>query len=178
MEKHTVTVKWVPGHTGIEGNELADRLARQATLPDTSPPAQQTPEATPTASSLRTICKRLRQETEEGWWKKTLPELSNWYRLWIASSSRQYSTKTPPELHLPRPTLHRWLAIRSSHGDFKAYHERFQHREARLTCSCGNSKNHPPANKAEAVAYLKSLQPRDFSTLLEVTKFYKTICPR
>jgi len=200
MEKHTVTVKWVPGHTGIEGNELADRLAQQATLPETPPPAQLTPEATPTASGLRTICKRLRQKTEESWWQKALPETSNWYRQWLTHGPRQYSTKTLPELHLPRATLHRWLAIRSAHGDFKAYHERFQHKDARLTCSCGCSKSpehlvlcrrarrtfrqwpkrppHPPVNKAEAVAYLKSLRPKDFSTLLEVTKFYERICPR
>ena len=43
----------------------------------------------------------------------------------------------PKELRLPRPHLHRLLAERSGHGDFKAYHLRFRHRDARLRCSCG-----------------------------------------
>ena len=33
--KHQLTIQWVPGHAGIEGNELADRHAKQATsLPE------------------------------------------------------------------------------------------------------------------------------------------------
>ena len=27
METHDVSIKWAPGHLGIEGNEAADRLA-------------------------------------------------------------------------------------------------------------------------------------------------------
>ncbi|KAJ5384743.1 hypothetical protein N7517_002654 [Penicillium concentricum] len=82
---------------------------------------------------------------------------------------------------MQRPLLHRWLAIRSSHGDFDWYHRRFNHEDARLSCSCGINKRPEhialcrltkrrfqqwprrpsarPSNKREAVAYLKSLEP-------------------
>ncbi|KAL1973906.1 hypothetical protein VTN31DRAFT_5466 [Thermomyces dupontii] len=66
---------------------------------------------------------------------------SHWYRQWIPRGPRQYAIRTPQELHLPRPVLHRWLAMSTSHGDFKSYHVRFRHQDARLTCSCGRSKS-------------------------------------
>ncbi|KAI9042361.1 ribonuclease H family protein [Aspergillus affinis] len=46
----------------------------------------------------------------------------------------------PAELKLPRPLLARILAARTGHGDFAAYHERFNHEDAQLLCRCGARK--------------------------------------
>ncbi|KAL3469232.1 hypothetical protein BJX99DRAFT_265400 [Aspergillus californicus] len=35
----------------------------------------------------------------------------------------------------------------------------------------------PPFDQAEAIKYLRDLSPRDFTRLLEVTRFYAAICP-
>ena len=37
--------------------------------------------------------------------------------------------------------LHRLLAIRTQHGDFRWYHEKFQHEDANLDCTCGKPKS-------------------------------------
>ncbi|KAF7566119.1 Dimer-Tnp-hAT domain containing protein [Pyrenophora tritici-repentis] len=51
METHDVSIKWAPGHLGIEGNEAADRLADlEAQHP--SPPTGQA--ALPTLSGIKT----------------------------------------------------------------------------------------------------------------------------
>src|SRR5271168_525072 len=62
---------------------------------------------------------------------------SRWYKKW----GLDYQMKLPPELNLPRATLHRLLAIRSSHGDFSWYHTKFNHKDAKLVCSCGQPKS-------------------------------------
>ncbi|EDN05399.1 predicted protein [Histoplasma mississippiense (nom. inval.)] len=101
---------------------------------------------------------------------------------------------------MPRHALHRWLALRSSHGDFSWYHRRFQHADARLTWVCGHNKSPEhlvlcrhsqrhflhwpkrpaarPHNRATAVAYLGSLTPTDFVELLDCTQFYTRYCTR
>ena len=62
----------------------------------------------------------------------------------------ELSTRPPPELSLPRPSLGRLLAARSGHGDFEAYHVRFHHEDAELLCRCGDAK--APEHFATCVA--------------------------
>jgi ribonuclease HI len=70
METHDVSIKWAPGHLGIEGNEAADRLANlEAQHP--SPPAGKA--GMPTLSGIMTIARKTLQHTQQTWWsdKKT-----------------------------------------------------------------------------------------------------------
>jgi ribonuclease HI len=196
MQTHDIRIKWSPGHTGIKGNEAADRLADSGALleRDDGPAAQ------PTVSGIRSVYRTLRREAQCSWWEKRRTKLSAWYKKW----GLEYWVKPLPELDLSRPALHRFLALRSSHGDFSWYHKKFKHDDAKLTCSCGRPKDPehlvrcrkttkarifkqwpqrpilPPSNRSEGLDYLSRLMatPGDFVQLLEVTSFYLRICTR
>jgi len=196
MQTHNIKVKWAPGHTGIEGNEAADKLADLGASQqcDTGLASK------PTMSGIRSIFRTLRREAQSSWWARCSTKLSPQYRKW----DLDYRVTPPPELELPRSTLHRLLAIRSTHGDFSWYHRRFNHTEANLSCSCGKPKDPthlvrcrktakrfarwplkpysrvPPTTPKEAHGYLRGLlaKPTDFANFLDVTEFYSKICPR
>ena len=195
MQTHDVRVQWAPGHTGIEGNEAADKLADLGAMKedwDTGLVSK------PTVSGIRSIFRNLRRDAQCSWWTKCSTKLSVWYKKW----GLDYQVKSLPELELPRATLHCLLAIRSSHGDFHWYHTKFQHTDANLFCSCGFCKTPvhlvccrktktafrywpqrpfaPPTCLVEGFAYLTCLlaKPTDFAKLLGVTDFYSKICTR
>ncbi|KAJ6437552.1 Intermediate cleaving peptidase 55 [Purpureocillium lavendulum] len=122
-----VEVRWIPGHTNIAGNEQADALAKAATsMPE---PA----DALPTLARLRRTARQQSRDAFEAWWDASAPDQYKPLHL-------KPTTGCPPELELPRPLLHHLLAARSRHGDFADYHERFNHDDARLSCSCGRRK--------------------------------------
>ncbi|KAF5250756.1 hypothetical protein FOXYS1_14851 [Fusarium oxysporum] len=176
-----IQVRWVPGHSDIPGNEQADKLAKAASLlPE--------PEgAKPTLAYLRRIARQKPKEAFEAWWSASAPE--QYKRLNLKAT-----TGCPPELSLPRAALHHLLAARSLHGDFAAYHEKFDHVNARLVCSCGRRK--APDN----IFYCRKVPPRcrvrltpspntaanlamgkDFTKFIDLSKdsaFFGKICPR
>ena len=195
MQTHDVRVRWAPGHTGIEGNEAADKLADLGAMKedwDTGLASE------PTVSGIRSIFRALRRDAQCSWWAKCSTKLSTWYKKW----GLDYRVKPLPELDLPRLTLHHLLALRSSHGDFSWYHRKFAHDDAKLTCSCGQPKTPEhllrcrktrtafrfwpqrphsiPSTEKECIDYLSRLmsKPPDFAKLLKVTEFYSTICTR
>jgi hypothetical protein len=133
MEVHNVQVRWSPGHTGIGGNELADRIANAAAKNPTQPRGL---EAEPTVSDIRSITRIQLQLAAQDWWATRKAKLSGWYTQW----GLIYTLTAPEELGLPRPVLARLLAIRSKHGDFAWYHTKFKHDDANIECSCGRLK--------------------------------------
>jgi hypothetical protein len=187
-----VRIRWAPGHTGIEGNEAADKLADQGALQDWDADSK------PTVSGIKSIFRDLRRQAQSSWWAKCHTKLSTQYKKW----GLDYRVRPLPELDLKRSTLHRLLAIRTAHGDFCWYHQKFAHGDAKLTCSCGHLKDPehlvrcrkvartfsrwpqppyaPPSDRREGLEYLQRLMaaPADFAKFLEVTEFYSRICTR
>lgn len=132
MQVFDIRICWSPRHTRIEGNEAANRLAdlRTAALCDLGMASE------PTVSGIRSVFYDLRKEAQLSWWAQSSTKLSNGYKKW----NLEYRVTPLPELDLPRATLHRFLSIRSSHGDFSWYHTKFAHEDAKLLCSCGHKK--------------------------------------
>lgn len=180
----TVYIRWVPGHTNIPGNEAADTVAKEGA-------AQQLADAEEQPYSLASL---------NHWAKESIPQAIN--KLWSTLAPQQYrdlgiqtSPLNPKELLLPRAILGRILAARSGHGDFAAYHERFNHMDIHLTCRCGAGKaplhfffckiakrrtRRPLGRPNIALAELLGT-PIGITTLatwFQRTRFYEEICPR
>ena len=134
IQTHDIRICWAPGHTGIKGNEAADKLADLG-----ASQSQWDPSLTsePTVSGICSIFRDLQRAAQSAWWAMCSTKLSIWYKKW----GLDYKVKPLPELKLPHMTLHHFLAIHSSHRDFSWYHRKFTHDDAKLTCSCGHPKD-------------------------------------
>ena len=196
METHSISIKWAPGHLGIEGNEAADRLADLEARQPSCPTGKA---ATPTLSGIKTIARKSLRSTREDWWSSKKDKLSKWYKSWNLG---YFPRSRPVELDLPRVTLFRLLSIRSMHGDFAWYHRKFHHTDANLTCSCGLDKTPehlvlcrkvlgaygrwplrppiPPSTRKEGLAYVAVLlkDPEAFEAFIQLTKYYTEVCPK
>ncbi|KAF5498150.1 Gag-Pol polyprotein [Colletotrichum aenigma] len=190
---HNIQTYWSPGHQGIRGNEEADNLAKEGT---TLPVPRG---LLPTLSGIRRLAKERKQRQHRKWWKR---EATPRY----TQLGLKATLGCPPELALPRAILHHLLAARSGHGDFEQYHQRFNHTEALLTCSCGEAKEvdhlvycrktlvrrqrwptlHPYSRReplgpmGSLERYFKGLiiDSEGFQAFISVTDFFQKICPR
>lgn len=175
------SVRWIPGHKGIQGNDDADALAGRAAA------GGRPTNNTPSLAWVKREARRITTENYEVWGDENLPTLY-----------RQLGLRTtlgcPKELHEDRATLHHLLAARTQHGDFADYHERFGH-DATLDCSCGKRKHptHPFYCRKVARQKRLRLEPsavdfitdalgpknfRKFVSYIRGTSFFTEICPR
>ncbi|KAM3537766.1 hypothetical protein ARSEF1564_009321 [Beauveria bassiana] len=122
-----VRVRWCPGHTGIEGNELADQLAKEGAKMSVG-------DNLPTVSYCRRHMRSLLAIAFQRWWDEVDRESYRGLQL-------KAELKKLPELTLQRRQLGYLLAAGTHHGDFADYHERFNHEDADLNCPCGRRKS-------------------------------------
>ncbi|KAI9037346.1 uncharacterized protein KD926_000633 [Aspergillus affinis] len=121
----SVRVCWAPGHPQIPENEAADQAAKKGAAMDPPPSSKHS------YASLGRRAKADVMTALQRYWQSSAPQ--SYQGLWITNFPR-----SPTELKLPRPFLARILAARTGHGDFAAYHERFNHEDAYLFCRCEN----------------------------------------
>jgi ribonuclease HI len=138
-----VTVKWIPGHQDIEGNEAADKLAKEGAMLETRI------DSLPTVAWVRRHLKGKRKDDFARWWAAQDEARYEDVHSYAAVSKNLVSFK--------RATLHRLLAARSGHGDFAAYHERFGHTDSNKHCTCGERKT------PEHIFFCRKLQDTDCS---------------
>ena len=114
----SIIAVWILSHSGLNGNEEADQLAKRAAreaLPRRSNDKM-------TYAAVKNLSLTKKAEIECDWWRTHCPAT---YRA-LMIEFRQPG-KYPNELQLPRAILGSLLAARTGHGDSKAYHERFHH---------------------------------------------------
>jgi hypothetical protein len=140
-------------------------------------------------ASLKRWAKAKSPEALKALWQTTAPQA---YRnLGITTPP----SRCPKELRLSRSCLGRLLAARTGHGDFASYHERFNHQDACLLCSCGDRKTPlhfffcrkahqlvPRLSGAPSIAIPDLLGTTkgamDLAAWLTKTRFFEDVCPR
>ena len=182
----------------IEGNEEADTQAKLGASDDF------TGESGPTSAGIRSIGRKLLQLAAHDAWSKAQCRLSAHYRQNGGVFSA--SSKCPESLKINRTALGKLLALKTTHGDFTWYHKKYKHDDYQPNCSCGRTKTpqhlvhcvksrrlfndwpwpkwmrrRPTTDRPATRNTYFSLLLRDaslFAQFLEVTDFYRKICPR
>lgn len=138
--------------------------------------------------------------TAKSWTKaQTVKEFKRYWEDNIPSSYKALGIDLqdgcPKELSLARPIAGQIYAARSGHGDFAIYHERFNHTNAHLFCSCGELKSSrhllqcrkpliklpkTPKSCRDAARYFLGTNAGavKLAKWLSDTKYFAEICPR
>jgi ribonuclease HI len=128
-EAHTINISWCPGHSGIRGNERADRLAKQATeLARTSP----------IGVTRFNAIRRAKLATHKEWkqeWMKAPKQ--GWYAPADRIPPSLQPTKHAKALSTKRELFGRVVQARTGHGYTGEFRHRFFPTEP-IMCPCGD----------------------------------------
>jgi ribonuclease HI len=125
----TISLNWVPGHTKIEGNEMADSLAKEAT--------ELEPESEDTSFALLGLRMKQIGSTE---WKSLIQNYVQKPNPNPATYSKKYDWKLRSKIELPSSTKREqasaFYQLKLGHGYLKSYLHRLGHSSNDL-CRCG-----------------------------------------
>ena len=176
----------MPGHEKIQGNEEADRLAKEgaALLEDRLTQA--------TYAGVKRLRKTTIKKQFATWWEEASQGCKRYRELGFSEAT----LKAPKELDLPRRTLHNLLALRSGHGDFDWYHKKFRHpQNDRCACRMLRTPEHlvhcrktrrlraqwpkfDPEPKTLQEYWQRLVHdPEKFQLFVTLTRYYEDICP-
>ncbi|KAK6858788.1 hypothetical protein PG995_005352 [Apiospora arundinis] len=198
MDRHNMSIKWSPGHKEIQGNEMADELAKSGALH-----GPKDPDSRPTAAGLKSWAKSMIRDMANNWWAKAR------YSSGITNAEILYKPgKCPKVLEIPRAHLGWYMQTITAHGDYAWYHRRFEHEDAELHCPCSysdysriaRSVQHmtrrnpvggleladeaaqPPAELRleqpnRSILVMASPEPPKFSEWCSTTEYFTKLCP-
>jgi len=130
-----ITFAWVPGHLGIYGNELADRLAKEGTK--MAPRSQQT--------SFATIKSKIQQDRLHEWQRYLDEHDKRRYKddKCLSNYSKRFGWHLSPKNRIPpgtkRAISSAFYQLKIGHGYFKSYLYRLGHSSTSL-CECGGKE--------------------------------------
>lgn len=164
-DRNRVTIAWVPGHEGLAGQEVSDRMAKAGTVLPSSLPVSIT-----ITRAKRAVSDKLNEA---------------WHNLWLSNTRRNLyspanrippSTRPTPHLRtLDKSTYARVLQCRTGHAFTGEYNRAINKPDRGLACVCGaplQTRDHLLAHCPELERYRGAL--RDVSPQLDVAHLLGT----
>jgi uncharacterized protein (DUF4415 family) len=131
----TVDFAWIPGHEDIEGNEEADKAAKEAANSEGNDESTPVSKHHPLKSATSM---RIEQSVNEDWkrtWETHQPRDAQHLRRLITKPNTLYGIKLYKGI--PRRQAAQLARLRTGHCGLNQYLHRFGHAESPL-CDCGN----------------------------------------
>ena len=162
---NNVTIAWTQGHTGIQGNEKANILAKSGSALNCSGPE-------PFISIPYASCRAAIKDWSVKRWKTSCIERKDCFRTKenVGWASPQLTQRL---LRLKRPTINEVLQVLTGHCNLQKHRCTMGH-DVSSTCPKCNRKEETPNHHVGECTYYQALRKKDFSnektTLKSVVK--------